>query len=267
MIALIVVGAGAALAAMPSGPATWGNPNQPWGVRRNVTEADRALIASYRSGDRTPLFEEHFVDPSELAAHWTLQSDDNAYLKSCRRPGNIVIAANELQLRTLEATDCKSRWSTGSMISNFRQKYGFLEARMKSTDLSGINNAFWLVTEDNFEIDIAEVHYPGTARVTLHNNNNWDTEKDDKTHAVGFNQQFKDDLSRDYHDYGVLWTPTDIVYEVDGEPIAAITTNGAIKGAADVRFSTAVMDYAGKIPANPAGHHMYVRALRIYSLQ
>lgn len=50
-------------------------------------------------------------------------------------------------------------------------------------------------------------------------------------------------------------------------PVAAITTDGAIKGAADIRFSTAVMDYAGKIPANPTGHHMYVRALRIYSLQ
>jgi hypothetical protein len=49
--------------------------------------------------------------------------------------------------------------------------------------------------------------------------------------------------------------------------IAAIGTNGAIHGAADIRFSTAVMDFAGRIPANPAGHHMYVTALRIYSLQ
>ena len=31
--------------AAPMGPATWGNPNQPWGTRRPVTAADRTLIA------------------------------------------------------------------------------------------------------------------------------------------------------------------------------------------------------------------------------
>ncbi|WP_183572610.1 hypothetical protein HDF18_05125 [Mucilaginibacter sp. X5P1] len=29
------------------GPPTWGNPNQPWGTRRPVTAADRALIARF----------------------------------------------------------------------------------------------------------------------------------------------------------------------------------------------------------------------------
>ncbi|MEW6436883.1 MAG: glycoside hydrolase family 16 protein [Pseudomonadota bacterium] len=166
-------------------------------------------------------------------------------------------------MRTLAATNCRAKWSTGSMISKLRQRYGFFEASMKIANISGLNNAFWLVTEDHFEIDIAEAHFPNDVRLTLHNNNNWNTEKDDKLHAVGFDSKFVENLSQAYHDYGVLWTPTDIIFEIDGAPIAAIATHGSIKGAADIRFSTAVTEFGGKIPSNPAGHHMYVKSLRV----
>ncbi len=254
-------------AATPLGPATFGNPDHPWGTRRPVTAADRALIASYRSGDKKSVVDTHFTNPAELQSQWDLQTDDPASLKSCRRPENVVIAADELQLRTLSATHCNAEWSTGSMISKLHQKFGLFESSMKAADISGMNNAFWLVTEDHFEIDIAEIHYPNIVRLTLHNNNDWATIKDDKMHAVGFESKFTDNFSQAYHNYGVLWTPTDIVYEVDGEPIAAITTRGAIHGAADIRFSTAVTDYGGKIPANPTGHHMYVRGLRVIPWQ
>jgi hypothetical protein len=253
-------------AATLSGPPTWGNPNQPWGVRRPVTADDRALIQRYRSEHKQPLIATNFSNPAELQSLWTLQSDDQPFLKSCRRPENVVITSNELQLRTLGSTNCKAQWSTGSMISKVRQKYGFFEASIKAADISGLNNAFWLVTEDHFEIDITEVHFPNIARLTLHNNNNWDTVKEDKFHAVGFNSVFSENLSQSYHDYGVLWTPKDVIYEIDGEPVAAISINDSIKAAADIRFSTALTDYAGKIPSNPVGHHMYVRSLRVYPL-
>jgi beta-glucanase (GH16 family) len=69
--------------------------------------------------------------------------------------------------------------------------------------------------------------------------NSWSKGKSD---SIGFNNTFKDYLAADYHDFGVLWTPSEIIYEVDGEPINVILTNGAIKGPADIRFSTAVMD-------------------------
>ena len=248
------------------GPPTWGNPNQPWGVRRSVTAEDRALIASYRSGKKQPVISTNFTSKDELSSQWLLQTDDKADLKSCRLPENIVTTSSGLQLQTLPATKCYAKWSTGSMISMSKQKYGFFEANIKAADISGINSAFWLVTEDKFEIDIAEIHYPNDLRITLHNNNNWDKEKDDKQHAVGFDSKFTGNLSQGFHDYGVLWTPSKIIFEVDGQPIAAIITNGAITKAADIRFSTAVMEYAGKIPDNPAGHHMYVRSLRVYPL-
>jgi beta-glucanase (GH16 family) len=60
----------------------------------------------------------------------------------------------------------------GSIISTIKQKYGFFGAYIKIADVSGLNKAFWLVTEDHFEIDIAEIHFPNDVRLTLHNNNN-----------------------------------------------------------------------------------------------
>ena len=66
-------------------------------------------------------------------------------------------------------------------------------------------------------------------------------------------------------DVGLLWTPTDMVYEVDGEPIAAVVTHGAVKGPATVRLSTALADWAGgKVPDHPESHLMTVQSLRIF---
>jgi hypothetical protein len=86
------------------GPATWGNPNQPWGVRRPVTAADSMLVADYRSGHKQPVIETSFTSPGELQSQWALQSDDKWNLKSCRLPENIVTTNAGLQLQTLAAT-------------------------------------------------------------------------------------------------------------------------------------------------------------------
>ena len=246
---------------------TWGNPNQPWGVRRPVTDADRKAVTLYRSGKIQPVYATNFNDSQKLADDWQVQSEDTSNMKSCRRPENVVTTPGGLQLRTRVATNCKAKWSTGFIISKQHYKFGYFEAEIKAADIDGLNNAFWLVTEDHFEIDIAELHFPNINRLTLHNNNNWATEKNDALHAVGFDSRFNEDFFRSYHTLGVLWTPSDVVYVVDGEPVAAIRTNNSIHAATDIRFSTALMDYAGKIPDHPEGHHMYVKSLRVLPLQ
>jgi len=253
------------MAATQLGAPTFGSPDESWGVRRSITSADRAAIAAYRSGHLRPSFYSTFNNQSELEAQWLLQSDDVSHLESCRRPGNIVTTSGGLRLQTLIATDCRARWSTGTMWSRSRQRYGFFEASIRAADISGLNNAFWLKTDDHFEIDIAEIHYPNIVRLTLHNNNH-DNVSSDSKHAVGFNSTFQDNFAQSFHDFGVLWTPTDIIYEIDGEPIAAIRTGGAITGSADIRFSTAVMKGAGAIPEHPEGHDMFVRSLRVFPL-
>jgi beta-glucanase (GH16 family) len=261
-----------AFAVMPAAPLlaqqarlqklTWGNPDQPWGIRRPITDADRKAIASYRSAGIQPAYTTNFDDQKKLTSDWQFVSDD--YLSSCRRPENVVASPDGLQLRTRIATDCKAKWSTGYIISKQHYGFGFYEATIKAGDIDGLNNAFWLVTEDRFEIDAAELHFPNISRMTLHNNNKIDGSFPP---AVGFDSRFSHYFYTQFHDIGVLWTPTDIVWEVDGEPVAAIRTSNSIHGKTDIRFSTALMDYAGKIPDHPEGHHMSVKSLRVLPLQ
>jgi beta-glucanase (GH16 family) len=231
-------------------------------------QIDRDRIAKYRSGQFKPIYATTFTDPDELKSNWTLESNDPAGLKSCRRPENIGVSPNGLRLATELASDCKNKWSTGSMVSKFKQKYGFFEATIKIADCNGTNNAFWLTTDDNFEIDNPEIHYPSQVGTGLHNWNDYSKHfRNGDITAVGYHQNFKENLSAGFHDYGVLWTGNVLVYEVDGQPTNVIATNGSIHGAAQVRFSTAIAEFAGKIPEHPENHAMRVKSLRIYAIQ
>jgi len=56
-----------------------------------------------------------------------------------------------------------------------------------------------------------------------------------------------------------------MIFEIDGEPVAAVVTNDSVNAPADIMFSSALI-YAG-IPEHPEGHDMSVKSLRIFALQ
>ena len=137
----------------------WGSPDQPWATRRPVTPADVALIASYHTR----------VKPASLQPPgWNIYLDDVSSLQSCRDSASVDFEDGRLVLKTLPATHCRNKYSTGEIISKSKQEFGFFEARYRVRDISGLNNAFWITT-DTFEIDIAEVHYPNYIGCTIHN--------------------------------------------------------------------------------------------------
>ena len=81
--------------------------------------------------------------------------------------------------------------------------------------------------------------------------------------GMGWGTKFLDDLSPGFRDYGVVWTPPEMIFEIDGEPVAAVVTNGAVHGPTDVAFSSALI-YAG-IPAHPPGHDVLARSVRVFA--
>jgi beta-glucanase (GH16 family) len=268
-----VFGGQRAGAAQLAGPVPWGSPDQAYGKRRPVTAADRAAIQNYRSGHKTPIFSTDFSDRAELHADWNLVSDDNQWgdYQSCRRPGNVEASSVGLRLKTLLATDCHHKWSTGYINSKAKHgPYGFFEATMKIADIKGMNNAFWMTTEDHpetgdhFEIDVSEVQFPNYDHIGLQQYPaRWN--KNVKHTGMGWGAALVDDLSSDFHDYGVLWTPMEMIFEIDGEPVAAVLTNNAVKGPTDIAFSSALI-YAG-IPAHPEGHDVNVESVRVFEYQ
>ncbi|HZR34931.1 MAG TPA: glycoside hydrolase family 16 protein, partial [Nevskia sp.] len=251
-------------AATLAGLPTWGSPDQPWGTRRPVTAADRAAIAAYRSGKTAPVLWTGLTRPAELQADWSLGRDDNPTLKSCRRPDSVEASSAGLKLKTLLADDCRTaRWSTGHIASKVKYGYGFYEARIRIADIKGVDNAFWLTTDDNFEIDVTETYYPSYMHLGLQY---WPYNGSEKHAGMGWGLNFIDNLSSGFHDVGLLWTSTGLVYEVDGEPVAAVTTHGRVIGPAVIRLSTALADWAGgKVPDHPEGHGMTVQSLRVFA--
>lgn len=245
-----------------AGPVFWGSPDQPYGVRRPVTDKDHILIQKYRS--KQPLYSTTFTSADEFQTNWTCIEDDNPDLKSCRRSGNVETSSNGLNFKTLISTDSRAKWSTGFITSKAQYTYGFFEARIKIADIKGMNNAFWMTTADRYEIDIGEIQYPNYSHFGMQY---WSETKPMKHTGLGFGANFTDNLYDDYHDYGVLWTPTEIIYEVDGEPIAALLSNNSVKGSVSVKLSTALGEWAhGPVPEHPEGHGMMVKSLRIVPL-
>lgn len=250
-----------------AGPVTWGSPDQPYGKRRAVTAADRAVIESYRMGGKRPIFSTNFTDRGEIDRDWNLVSSDGQWdFQSCRRPCNIEASSAGLRLKSLVASDCHLKWSTGYITSKAKYTYGFFEARMKIAYIKGMNNAFWMTTEDHpetgdhFETDTSEVQYPSYDHIGLQQY----PAKGNKTlqhTGMGWGVNFVNDLSADFHDYSLLWT----IFAIDGEPVAAVVTNGAVHGPGDVAFSTALI-YAG-IPKHPEGHDVTVQSVRIFAYE
>ncbi|MDR3616916.1 MAG: glycoside hydrolase family 16 protein [Candidatus Obscuribacterales bacterium] len=253
-------------------PVSWGSPDQSYGKRRSVTNADREEIRRYRSGTLAPVFQTDFTDPKELESDWRLMTDHSG--KICRTPDNVQVSKSGLTLKTMIATNCpRNHWSTGSIQSKSSYQFGFFEAKMKIADIKGMNNAFWMntanqpATRDYFEIDVCECQYPSYDHIGLQQ---YPAKKDNvalsdvKHSGMGWGASVTDDLSAAFHDYGVLWKENEMIFAIDGEPIAAVVTNGAVIAPADVMFSSALI-YDG-VPDNAEGHDMHVKSVRIYKL-
>ncbi|HEY9685233.1 MAG TPA: glycoside hydrolase family 16 protein [Oculatellaceae cyanobacterium] len=247
------------------GPVTWGFPDKPYCRRRGITDQDRALVKSFRSGKRTPLYTTEFTSRKELDDNWDAHEDDNrdGDFLSCRRAQNVDISDSGLRLRTKIATNCSAKWSTGYILSKKTYGYGYYEATMKIADCYGMDNSFWLTTDDHYEIDVAEVHFPNYIHFACQY---WPVDKTEKHSGVGWGANFTTNFARGFHDFGLLYTKDSLVYVVDGVPVAAATLNNAASGKATLRLSSALLKSVGRVPAYPEGHDMFVRSLRIYQL-
>lgn len=115
-----------------------------------------------------------------------------------------------------------------SSYDSFRYTHGYAEARIKLPAGQGLWPAFWLSTsfyvEDVPEIDIVEAlgHDTQTVYHTYHYFeplNNWNkisTPSYTSSHA---------DFTQQWHTFGVLWDPKQIVWYVDGQETRRITSD------------------------------------------
>jgi beta-glucanase (GH16 family)/Ca2+-binding RTX toxin-like protein len=101
------------------------------------------------------------------------------------------------------------QYTSGELISNFTQEYGYFEMRAQLPAGDGLWPAFWLATGakeiDDLEVLGSDLHGPQSA---IHS--------PDVPTAGGANYMPHDG---GYHTYGTLWTPSEISFYIDGTEV------------------------------------------------
>ncbi|MBQ2967551.1 MAG: S-layer homology domain-containing protein [Clostridia bacterium] len=205
---------------------------------------------------------------------WVSENKANGWsaIFSSRYPENLEVKDGYLYMHTKKNNpDPQNEWSTAYIwTKEFKQKYGYFEARYKYNDASGVNNAFWLMTDGQtnglypgeHEIDINEGHYPNRSTHNLHY---YDKTKETRVDS-GYAVDSRENYARDFHIFACEWTPEEIIFYVDGKETrrASVKDTAMEDTESVVRFSTAVSTFAGKVTDALDGKSMVVDYVRVY---
>ncbi|MEO6841391.1 MAG: glycoside hydrolase family 16 protein [Bradyrhizobium sp.] len=241
-------------------------------AKRDPTDAERQAVRDYHKRGAKVLFEDGFSSRAKFEENWTVFTDNRSDLKACRTAASLATSDKGLAINTIKAEQCIAPWSTGEIVSKQAFQYGLFEAYMQIAHGPGVDNAFWLTSEraltdgtgDTFEIDVAETYYPSLIRSTLHRHN---LDKHLDRYETGNNNPVRENLANGFHDYGVLWTPSALIFCLDGEAFKTIETKGTVTGPANLRLSTALAAaFGGNPPADPRGLTMNVMHVRVLGL-
>ncbi|MDB5450846.1 MAG: endo,3,4-beta-glycanase [Phenylobacterium sp.] len=150
-------------------------------------------------------------------------------------------------------------YSSGMLESNYAQTYGYFEMRAELPHGQGLWPAFWLLGENNKEIDVLEglgsdtrtannaIHSPSVPALGNHSYN---------PYPDGF------------HTYGLLWNAQTITYYVDQTPVWQVATPADMNSPMRMIVNLAV---GGNWPGSPDGStpwpaNMQIDYIRTYGL-
>ena len=115
-------------------------------------------------------------------------------------------------------------WASGILTTkpSFSQEYGYFDVRAKLPAGQGFWPAFWLMPENGSwppELDVMEDlgGNPNTVYMTSHSDATG-------THTYLQSAAPVSGTTTSFHDYGVLWTPTELVWYIDGNEVAEQAT-------------------------------------------
>jgi Glycosyl hydrolases family 16 len=182
---------------------------------------------------------------------------------------------------TITASNDGSGWKTGALQSTnargdgFSQRFGYFEARMKIPHGMGLLSTYFLMSNEHVkngratatEFDVVEAKgsTPNIINTTLH--------RATSTPEDRFNRNFENhlgiDVSKDFHDYGVMWPPYGdrITFYFDGKPLKSVPKFDTTDSAPVMMILALIVgvDWAGKPDAstpNPA--QLLVRRVRVW---
>lgn len=249
---------------------------------------DFALPLNYASLGK-PLFAEEFNDPRTIGTNWdtnfgyagdglgsfTLPRNAEQQLYTSAdfkgtSGGSLglnpyVFNNGVMSLKAQPVNDWQSsqmwgyKYSSGMIYSEYSQTYGYFEMRAELPKGQGLWPAFWLLGEENREIDVLEGLGSDTkvAYNAIHSN---------AVPAAG-NPSFNP-YADGFHTYGVMWSPENITFYVDGTPVWKTPTPHDLNQPLRIIANLAV---GGNWPGSPDGStpwpaEMKIDYIRAYGL-
>ncbi|MHC4567145.1 MAG: alpha-L-fucosidase [Planctomycetota bacterium] len=176
-----------------------------------------------------------------------------------------------LLLRTKKDGD---RYTSGGVRTRgkFEHTFGYWVARCKFPSEQGHWSAFWLHTSsvgkvgnegrDGTEIDIMEMPWR-TDKITQ--NLHWDGYGDAHKQAGGKISEIPG-ISKGFHTYGLLWTPEEYVFYVDGKETWRTSAGGVSQVPEYAKLTEEIGDWGGDITKAKLPDYFTVDYVRVYDM-
>jgi hypothetical protein len=153
-------------------------------------------------------FTQNFATGSDMTQYW----NDKAEV-----PGTWDLQSNAIELKVLKPVT--GNVGPGpSFSSKFLMQYGSIEAKVKSAPVGGIVTAFIWMSPGGDEIDYEWVATEAQSAYYYHAIPDYATEA---SHTVS-------DDSSAFHVYRIDWTPTEMVWSLDGTAIRTVTKESTL---------------------------------------
>ena len=208
---------------------------------------------------------------SKLEEKWVSENASPTHILCSRWRENAVVTNGMLRLCNRKESRGGKEWTSASVWTKARFKYGYFECRYRYAAATGTNNSFWFVTlphgkDEGFEIDVNEGHYPSKINTNIHDYRKVffkDGKKKHKVNPKALNLGRSVDLSKEFHVYGFLWTPDELVFYFDGKEIRRVK-NEVCHSECALLLSEAIFNWAGPVSDAIDGTFMEVDYVRAY---
>ena len=105
---------------------------------------------------------------STLDSYWNADNGAAGHIDCSRWRENVTVADGFLYLNNKKENKGGKQWTSGSIWTKKKFKYGRFECRYKYANATGVNNSFWIFLQNVFEIDINEGKYPNNIDMAVH---------------------------------------------------------------------------------------------------
>lgn len=169
---------------------------------------------------------------------------------------------------------------TGMIQSKSAFQYGYFEARIRFQSLQGHHGAFWLQSplfgsyqddpgRSGAEIDIVEFFGNGRSKNDAQQNVYWNAYSSSsfqqRSHDVAYRETFGDELSADFHVFGLLWTREEYIFSIDGVETWR-TSDGLSHVSENIVLSLITSDWeVDRLDPGRLPDEMLVDYVRVYS--